>query len=205
MSVPRPRPGSPPAAPEGRLPPGQAPTRKWPVLHYGEVPRFDAATWDFQVYGEVEEELRFGWEEWRALPTEERAGDIHCVTGWSRLDNRWRGVPVRELLRRARPRPGARFVLLRAAGGWTANLPLEDFDRDDNLFATHHDGEPLPPEHGGPVRAVIPHLYFWKSAKWLRAVELLAADRPGFWERGGYHMRGDPWKSERFGDPLPDD
>ncbi len=205
MSTSRPRSGPPLPAPEGRLPPGQVPTRKWPVLHYGEVPRFDAATWDFQVYGEVEEELRFGWEEWRELPTEERVGDIHCVTRWSRLDNRWRGVPVREILRRARPGPAARFVLLRAAGGWTANLPLEDFDRDDNLLATHHDGEPLSPEHGGPVRAVIPHLYFWKSAKWLRAVELLAEDRPGFWERGGYHMRGDPWKSERFGDHVAED
>ncbi len=142
----------------------------------------DPATWDFQVYGEVEEELRFGWEEWQALPVEERTGDVHCVTRWSRLDNRWRGVPVRELLRRARPKPTARFVLLRASGGWTTNLPLDDFDRDENLFATHHDGEPLSPEHGGPLRAVIPHLYFWKSAKWVRAVELLAEDRPGFWE-----------------------
>ena len=115
------------------------------------------------------------------------------------------GRARRELLRRARPKPTARFVLLRASGGWTTNLPLDDFDRDENLFATHHDGEPLSPEHGGPLRAVIPHLYFWKSAKWVRAVELLAEDRPGFWELNGYHARGDPWNSERFGDPPPDD
>ncbi len=198
MSPSRSRPGPPPEAAPGRVPPGQVLTRKWPVLHHGEVPRMDPATWDFQVYGEVEEELRFRWDEWQTLPTGERTGDVHCVTHWSRLDNRWRGVPVREILRRARPKPTARFVLLRASGGWTTNLPLADFDRDENLFATHHDGEPLSPEHGGPLRAVIPHLYFWKSAKWVRAVELLAEDRPGFWEINGYHMHGDPWKSERF-------
>jgi DMSO/TMAO reductase YedYZ molybdopterin-dependent catalytic subunit len=129
----------------------------------------------------------------------ERTNDIHCVTRWSRFDNRWRGVPVHEVLALARPKAGARFAMLHAVGGWTTNLPLEDLDREENLFATHHGGEPLTEEHGGPVRAVVPHLYFWKSAKWLNGLELMTKDRAGFWERNGYHMRGDPWKEERYG------
>lgn len=184
---------------EGRLPPGQILTDKWPVLHYGAVPYVQTDRWEMRIFGEVEEEIRLSWEEWRALPTEERTNDIHCVTRWSRYDNRWTGVPTREILSRVRLRPTARFVMLHAYGDWTTNLPLADFAREENLLATQHDGEPLTAEHGGPIRAVIPHLYFWKSAKWLRGIEFLPKDRPGFWERNGYHMRGDPWKEERYG------
>jgi DMSO/TMAO reductase YedYZ molybdopterin-dependent catalytic subunit len=182
-----------------RLPPGQVLTDKWPVLHYGAVPHLRTESWEFRVFGEVEEELRLDWEEFSELPTEERANDIHCVTRWSRYDNHWHGVPVRALLERVVPKPSAKFVMLHAAGGWTTNLPLEDFGREENLFATHHGGEPLTAEHGGPLRAVIPHLYFWKSAKWVKGIELMPKDKPGFWERNGYHMRGDPWKEERYG------
>jgi len=120
------------------------------------------------------------------------------VTHWTRLDNEWEGVPVREVLRIVRPKPEARFVVEHAVGGWTTNLPLEDFDREENLFATHHSGAPLTPEHGAPMRIVIPHLYFWKGAKWASGLELVREDRPGFWEENGYHMHGDPWREERF-------
>ena len=183
-----------------RLPPNQSLTEKWPVLHYGSVPILDPAKWTLRVFGEVEEEVTIGWDDFRRLPRAERVSDIHCVTHWSRLDNRWEGVAVPDVLRLARIRPGATHVLLHAFGDYTTNLSLEDFDRPENLFATHHDGAPLTPEHGGPVRVVVPHLYFWKSAKWVRGVELLAGDEPGFWERNGYHMRGDPWRSERYDD-----
>jgi DMSO/TMAO reductase YedYZ molybdopterin-dependent catalytic subunit len=182
-----------------RLPPGQTLTGKWPVLHYGSVPRVDPARWELRVFGEVEEEATLGWDAFSRLPTSERTNDIHCVTRWSRLENRWTGVPVREVLKLVRVKPDATHVLLHAFGDWTTNLPLADFDRDENLLATHHDGKPLTPEHGAPVRAVVPHLYFWKSAKWLRGIELLPKDRAGFWERNGYHMRGDPWKEQRYG------
>lgn len=184
---------------EGRLPPGQILTEKWPVLHYGAVPYVRTDRWEMRIFGEVEEEVRLSWEDWSALPTEERTNDIHCVTRWSRYDNRWTGVPTREILSRVRLKPAARFVMLHAFGDWTTNLPLDDFAREENLLATHHGGEPLAAEHGGPIRAVIPHLYFWKSAKWLRGIEFLPKDRPGFWERNGYHMRGDPWMEERYG------
>jgi DMSO/TMAO reductase YedYZ molybdopterin-dependent catalytic subunit len=198
MSIFRKRHEVPPAAAE-RLPPGQVLTEKWPVLHFGSVPIIDAAKWELRIFGEVEEEIRVSWEAFGRLPRAERANDIHCVTRWSRLDNRWEGVAVPDVLKLARIDPGATHVLLHAFGDWTTNLPLEDFDREENLLATHHDGLPLTPEHGGPVRAVVPHLYFWKSAKWLRGIELLRKDRPGFWERNGYHMRGDPWKEQRYG------
>lgn len=188
-----------PARAEGRLPPGQILTEKWPVLHYGAVPYVRTDRWEMRIFGEVEEEVRLSWEDWSALPTEERTNDIHCVTRWSRYDNRWTGVPTREILSRVRLKPAARFVMLHAFGDWTTNLPLDDFAREENLLATHHGGEPLAAEHGGPIRAVIPHLYFWKSAKWLRGIEFLPKDRPGFWERNGYHMRGDPWMEERYG------
>ncbi len=182
-----------------RLPPGQVLTEKWPVLHYGAVPYLKTDSWELRLFGEVEEEVRLGWDDLRALGEEERVNDIHCVTRWSRYDNRWLGIPVPGVLARVRRKPSARFVVLHAAGSWTTNLPIEDFDRPENLIATRHDGEPLTAEHGGPVRAVVPHLYFWKSAKWLRGIEFLSKDRPGFWERNGYHMRGDPWKEERYG------
>ena len=182
-----------------RLPPGQALTDKWPVLHYGSVPIIDPAKWSLRIFGEVEEEATLDWEAFSRLPRAAVASDIHCVTRWSRLDNRWEGVPVPEVLKLVRMKPSATHVMLHAYGAWTTNLPLEDFDRPENLLATHHDGRPLTPEHGAPVRVVVPHLYFWKSAKWLRGIEMLSADRPGFWERNGYHMRGDPWKQQRYG------
>jgi DMSO/TMAO reductase YedYZ molybdopterin-dependent catalytic subunit len=186
-----------------RLPPGQIVTRKWPVLHYGTVPSVDLRTWRFEVGGAVERPLSLSWDEIVALPMRETACDIHCVTRWSRYDNAFEGVPVELLLRRAAVKPDAAFVLVRAEQGFTTNLPLEDLDRPANLLALRHNGEPLPPEHGGPVRLLVPHLYFWKSAKWVTGFELLVEDSPGFWERNGYHMRGDPWHEQRYGRPDP--
>ena len=182
----------------GRLPPGQSLTLKWPVLHYGSVPRFDPEIWDFSVYGLVENELRLRWGEFNALPKIERTSDFHCVTRWSRFDNHWNGVSVQEILRRAKPKPGAAFVLVHAEQGYTANVPLADLDRPEVLLATHHDGQPLPLDHGYPLRLVIPHLYAWKSVKWVRSFEILDHDVPGFWEQNGYNMYGDPWKEQRY-------
>ncbi len=184
-----------------RLPPGQTETKKWPVLHYGRVPRVDLTRWRFAITGLVEEPLSLSWTELRALPERESVCDIHCVTQWSRFDTRFTGAAVSELLRRARPKPEARFVLVHADPDFTTNLPLADLDRPENLLAWSHDGEPLSADHGGPLRLVVPHLYFWKSAKWVRGFELLAEDRPGFWEENGYHMRGDPWAEERYNRP----
>jgi len=183
---------------EGRLPPGQSLTLKWPVLHYGSVPRFDPDRWDFRVYGLAEAEQRWNWREFNTLPKIQRTSDFHCVTRWSRFDNRWDGVAVREVLRRARPKTNAAYVLVHAEQGFTANVPLADLDRDEPLLATHHDGEPLSGDHGYPLRLIVPHLYAWKSVKWVRSFELLDHDQAGFWEQNGYHMYGDPWKEERF-------
>jgi DMSO/TMAO reductase YedYZ molybdopterin-dependent catalytic subunit len=183
---------------EGRLPPGQALTLKWPVLHHGSVPRFDPAAWDFQVFGLVEKAVRLNWEEFNRLAKVEVTRDFHCVTRWSRFNNRWQGVPIREVLRLVKIGIGAGFVLVHAEQGYTANIPLPDLDRDDVLFATHHDGQPLTPEHGYPLRLVVPQLYGWKSVKWVRGLEFLDRDVPGFWEQNGYHMLGDPWKEQRF-------
>ena len=184
---------------EGRLPPGQSLTLKWPVLHYGSVPRFDPAKWDFRVWGLVENPIRLSWDEFGGLPRTESTSDFHCVTRWSRFDNRWSGVAFREVLKLARPRADARYVLVHAEQGFTANVPLADLDRDGVLFATHHDGLPLEPDHGYPLRLIVPHLYAWKSVKWVRGLEFFAKDTPGFWEQNGYHMRGDPFKEERYG------
>ena len=186
-----------------RLPPNQIVTRKWPVLHYGTVPTFDPATWRFRITGEVERPLELTWVDLQALPRQETLCDIHCVTRWSRYDNLFAGVPVRALLERAGVRTSARFALVQAEHGFTTNLPLEDLDRPENLLALSHNGEALAPEHGGPVRLLVPHLYFWKSAKWVRGFDLLEEDYPGFWEQNGYHMRGDPWREERYGRPDP--
>jgi DMSO/TMAO reductase YedYZ molybdopterin-dependent catalytic subunit len=182
---------------EGRLPPGQSLTLKWPVLHYGSVPRFDPATWDFRVYGPVANPVRWGWAEFSKLPRVERTSDFHCVTRWSRFDNRWSGVAVREILKLVQPRPEARYVLVHAEQGYTANVPLVDLDREEVLVATHHDGEPLSPDHGYPARLIVPHLYGWKSVKWVRGFEFLDQDAAGFWEQNGYHIYGDPWKEQR--------
>jgi DMSO/TMAO reductase YedYZ molybdopterin-dependent catalytic subunit len=183
---------------EGRLPPGQSLTLKWPVLHYGSVPRFDPATWDFQVYGLVESPLKLSWSEFNALPKVQTMSDFHCVTRWSRFDNRWDGVAFQELLRRVHPKPDATHVLVHAEQGFTANVPLADLDRKEVLLATHHDGEPLSGDHGYPLRLIVPHLYAWKSVKWVRGLELLDHDEPGFWEQNGYNMYGDPWKEQRY-------
>jgi DMSO/TMAO reductase YedYZ molybdopterin-dependent catalytic subunit len=183
---------------EGRLPPGQSLTLKWPVLHYGSVPRFDPERWDLRVYGLVDTPLTMTWAEFNALPKTQHTSDFHCVTRWSRFDNQWAGVALREVLRRAQPKPGAAYVLVHGEQGFTANVPLADLDRDDVLLATHHDGEPLTADHGYPLRLIVPHLYAWKSVKWLRSLEFLDHDAAGFWEQNGYHMYGDPWKEQRF-------
>jgi len=183
---------------EGRLPPGQALTLKWPVLHYGSVPRFDPRTWNFRIAGLVEKPVQLSWEEFTSLPQKEVVADMHCVTRWSRFDNRWEGVPVVEVMKLVTVKPEAHYVLVHGEQGFTANLPLEDFLRPTSLFAFRHDGQPLTPDHGYPVRLVVPHLYAWKSVKWARGLEFLERDAPGFWEENGYHIYGDPWKEQRF-------
>ena len=182
-----------------RLPPGQYLTEKWPVLHAGSVPDTDLATWDFRVFGEVESPITLSWDEFAALPKSENMQDIHCVTRWSRFDARFGGVHWRELATLVRPKPSARFLVAHAEQGFTANVPLEFLEDDNALLTTEADGEPLTPEHGWPLRLVIPGKYFWKSAKWLRGIELRATDEPGFWERYGYHNDADPWREERYG------
>jgi len=182
-----------------RLPPGQYLTEKWPVLHAGDVPDTDLATWDFRVWGEVENPVTLTWDEFNALPKTENVQDIHCVTRWSRFDTRFGGVHWRELAKLVRPKPTARFAVAHAEQGFTANVPLEYLEHELALLAREADGEPLMPEHGWPLRLVVPEKYFWKSAKWLRGIELSAADKPGFWERYGYHNDADYRKEERYG------
>jgi DMSO/TMAO reductase YedYZ molybdopterin-dependent catalytic subunit len=183
-----------------RLPPGQIKTDKWPVLNYGPVPRVDLTSWDLKIYGLVARPQRWTWEEFRALPRVRVSSDIHCVTRWSRFDNLWEGVSLHEVLHRAGPKPEARFAVVHAEQGYTTNLPLEELANDDVLLADMHDGAPLTPEHGWPLRLVVPRRYFWKSAKWIRSIELTATDRPGFWEQNGYHNEANPWREERFSD-----
>ena len=182
-----------------RIPPGQIETKKWPVLHYGEVPVIAPAAWRFRVFGEVEQPFDIGWSDLARFPRQSVLCDIHCVTRWSRLDSTFAGIPIRALLAEARVKPAARFALVHGAPDFTTNLPLADLDRPGNLLTLEHNGEPLTPEHGGPARLIVPHLYFWKSAKWVTGIELLTEDEPGFWEDNGYHMRGDPWAEERYG------
>lgn len=182
----------------GRLPPGQSLTLKWPVLHYGSVPRFDPAKWDFRMWGLVEEPVRLTWQEFSKLPRVQSKSDFHCVTRWSRFDNTWSGVAFKEILSLAKLKSEAKYVLVHAEQGFTANVPLTDLDRYGVLFATHHDGEPLSADHGYPLRLIVPHLYAWKSVKWVRGLEFLASDVRGFWEQNGYHMYGDPFKEQRF-------
>jgi DMSO/TMAO reductase YedYZ molybdopterin-dependent catalytic subunit len=182
-----------------RLPPGQYLTDKWPVLHAGSVPTTDLATWDFQVRGEVEEPVTLTWAKLTALPATEITIDIHCVTRWSRFDTSFRGVHWRELATLVRPKPTAQFVVAHAEQGFTANVPLAAIEDDDALLAYEADGEPLTPDHGWPLRLVVPSRYFWKSAKWLRGLELRSTDQPGFWERYGYHNDADYRREERYG------
>jgi DMSO/TMAO reductase YedYZ molybdopterin-dependent catalytic subunit len=182
-----------------RLPPGQYLTDKWPVLHAGSVPNVDLATWSFKVWGQVEEPLTLTWEEFSELPATQITIDIHCVTRWSRFDTSFRGVHWRELAARVRPKATARFVLAHAEQGFTSNVPLAAIEDENALLAYEADGEPLAPDHGWPLRLVVPSRYFWKSAKWLRGLELRSTDQPGFWERYGYHNDADFWQEERYG------
>jgi DMSO/TMAO reductase YedYZ molybdopterin-dependent catalytic subunit len=183
-----------------RIPPGQYLTQKWPVLHYGSVPTIDIGTWDFRVWGEVEEPFTFDWAAFREMPRAPIHTDIHCVTRWSRPDADFEGVPIGHLLARARPTPEARFVVAHAEQGYTTNVPLDVLDDDDVILAHIADGEALTPEHGYPLRLIVPKRYFWKSAKWIRGLEFRTQDQLGFWERYGYHNDADPWKEERFSD-----
>jgi DMSO/TMAO reductase YedYZ molybdopterin-dependent catalytic subunit len=185
---------------EPRLPPGQVRTDKWPVLHHGSVPQADLGTWDIRVYGMVERPARWSWTEFQALTQVTVRSDIHCVTRWSRFDNEWRGVSFAEVMRQVAVKPEARFAVIHAEQGFTTNLALAELIKDDVLFAWQHDGADLAPEHGWPLRLVVPRHYFWKSAKWVRGVELTDNDRPGFWEQNGYHNEADPWNEERFSD-----
>lgn len=181
-----------------RLPPGQKVVEDWPVLTYGGVPVVDKAQWRLRLSGLVENELELDWAQFTSLPTVTVRCDVHCVTGWSRMDNDFEGVAWQELMKMAKPLPRAEAVLVHCYGGYTTNLLLSDLNGPGALLAYKHDGKELPARHGGPCRLVAPHLYFWKSAKWVRGLEFIERDRPGFWEQFGYHMRGDPWKEERY-------
>jgi DMSO/TMAO reductase YedYZ molybdopterin-dependent catalytic subunit len=191
--------GRPSSREEDRLPPGQRKVTDWPVLDLGVKPNIPLAQWRLTIDGLVERPLRLDWDAFQALPQSDLESDIHCVTAWSRFDNRWRGVAVMDLLEHVRPKDEANFVVLHSFDTYTTNLPLMEFAAEGALLATHWDGRPLTLEHGGPVRAVVPQLYFWKSAKWLKRIEFVAADRPGFWEERGYHNHGDPWTEQRYG------
>jgi DMSO/TMAO reductase YedYZ molybdopterin-dependent catalytic subunit len=181
-----------------RLPPGQYHTERFPVLHAGSVPTVDLAAWDFTIDGLVDEPVRWTWEEMQSMPRTDIETDIHCVTKWSKFDTTWAGVSVRDVWGAINPAQEATHVMVTAEGGYTANLPVEDFLASPNLFADTFNGEALDPEHGYPMRLVVPHLYFWKSAKWVRGFTLLSEDEPGFWEKGGYHMYGDPFLEQRY-------
>ena len=183
-----------------RVPPGQVLTTKWPVLTYGLTPRFDPKTWSFRCFGLVAREVVWTWDEFRRLPRITITSDIHCVTRWSKLDNVWEGVSIQEILRHVTPLPEAQWVMQHADPDYTSNIALADLVQADVLLALRHNGRDLEPDHGGPVRLVVPKLYFWKSAKWLRAFEFLDVNPPGFWEQNGYHMHADPWKEERYAD-----
>lgn len=194
----------------GRLPPGQSLTQRFPVLHYGPVPSFNPATWDFRVWGEVEKPLTLNWEQFNQLPRTRIHMDLHCVTRWSKFDTLWEGVSVRTLIEKGLVtlKPQARYVVEHAEYGFTTNLPVDVLLQDNFLLATHYDGRPIDPEHGYPLRGVVGAIpgredlttpYLWKGAKWLRGLEFLAQDRPGFWEMAGYHNDADVWKEERFG------
>lgn len=185
-----------------RTPPGQRLSGKWPVLHYGSVAHIAKEDWSLRIWGLVENEIKLDWQAFNELPKVNVRCDIHCVTHWSRLDNVFHGVSTRTLMALAKPLPQATHVVQHAPSDpgddWTTNLPLNEFTDEDCLLATHHDGEPLTAEHGAPVHAIVPRLYFWKGAKWITEIEVTDEDRAGFWEVNGYHMHGDPWTEERF-------
>ncbi len=182
-----------------RVPSGQSLTEGWPVLHYDTVPSLDVSRWTFAITGLVEKERQISYQEFFSLPQVTVLSDIHCVTGWSKRDNLWTGPSTGVIGDLSQKLPEAKFVMVHSADGYTTNLALNDFLASDVLFAIKHNGELLTPEHGYPVRLVVPRLYFWKGAKWVVGVEFMAEDRPGFWESHGYHNHGDPWKEERYG------
>jgi DMSO/TMAO reductase YedYZ molybdopterin-dependent catalytic subunit len=184
-----------------RTPPGQVLTAKWPVLHFGNVPKVDPyrADWRLKIFGACANPYELKYQEIRDLPAIDVLCDMHCVTHWSRLDNTFTGVSTKLLIERAQPNPDARFVMCHSEAGFTVNVPLEEFIADDCILAYQWEGKDLEPDHGWPLRGLVPRLYLWKSAKWLRGIELRATDAPGFWEQNGYHMHGDPWSEERFG------
>jgi len=182
-----------------RLPPGQRLVENWPVLDLGVQPEIPLDRWRLTIDGLVEAPTVWRWDDVLAQPEFEDVSDIHCVTSWSRFDNRWRGVSARHLLSVVRPRPEAKHVIFHSYDTYTTNVALDAFAEEDVLLATHHDGEPIPVEHGGPLRVIMPRWYFWKSAKWVKRIEFVAADRPGFWEERGYHNEGDPWQEQRYG------
>ena len=181
-----------------RLPPGQKLTDGWPVLHYGGIPAIDLATWKFSVVGLVEEEASFTWDEFMALPQTTLRSDIHCVTHWSKFDNDWTGVKFTDILAKLKVKPEAKHVMLHSHGGYTTNVSLQELMDDDVLFAHSHNGKPLEKEHGWPLRMIVPKLYFWKSAKWVRGLVFMEDEKPGFWEMYGYHIHGDPFTEERY-------
>jgi len=182
-----------------RIPPGQHLTDKWPVLHYGQVPKIETSQWTLKIFGLVEQERVISYQEFTALPMVKVFSDIHCVTTWSRLNNLWEGLSSNEIKNIVNVDPQARFVIIHAFGRFTTNLTISDFFEPDVLLALKHDDQSIAADHGGPVRLVVPRLYFWKSAKWVTGLEFSAIDKPGFWESNGYHNHGDPWKEERYG------
>jgi DMSO/TMAO reductase YedYZ molybdopterin-dependent catalytic subunit len=192
-----------PVAPEvaNRLPPGQVLTLKFPVLQFGQVPSYpDLSTWDLRVWGAVEQPFTLRWAEVRQLPVREVTLDIHCVTRWSKLDTTWEGAPLTHIAQAASVKPEARHVIFHSEYGYTTNVPMEVALQPDALIAWNFDGKPLEPEHGYPLRGLMPGRYFWKSAKWLRGIEFSVEDQPGFWERNGYNNNADPWREERYSD-----
>lgn len=191
-----------------RVPPGQTVTERFPILHEGDIPEYDLSTWSLRIFGEVEEERSFSFHELLALPQTSQVNDIHCVTRWSKLDTKWEGVRFIDLLPLLRVKPEAKYVMIHADEDYDTNLPLEDMMREDVLLAHRFDGEPLTDKHGWPMRLLVPHLYFWKSAKWIRGIEFMKEDRPGFWERNGFHNYADPFLEQRFSsdeDEMPED
>ncbi|ALS26851.1 sulfite oxidase-like oxidoreductase [Paenibacillus cisolokensis] len=199
-----------PVAPElsDRVPPGQIVTEKFPILHEGEVPEYNLDEWDLRVFGEVEEERTFSFAELERLPSAKVTVDIHCVTRWSKLDTVWEGIRFRDFVATLKVKPEARYVMLHADYDYETNVPLADLMRDNVLLAYRYDGKPLTPKHGWPLRLVVPHLYFWKSPKWLRGIEFMREDRPGYWEVRGFHNYADPFREQRFSGealPIPED
>ena len=186
------------------MPPGQFVVDKWPVLSYGSTPHTPLEQWDFRLFGLVEKPIRLTYEQFSALPQSQITADFHCVTTWSMLDNTWEGVLAKDVVSLVQHKPQARFVMIHAEEGYTANLSLDDFLHAHVLFAHTHNGQQIDPDHGWPLRLIVPHLYGWKSAKWVRGVEFLSENERGFWEVRGYHIRGNPWTQERYSDEEED-